>query len=139
MEPIAEPVETVAEPVAEPVVEKVNSSPRKRGALIGAWAYLVGIVIAALAAVFVQQGMDLLTYLVLAVLGIVVGMLNITDDEVLLFLVATIALVISANSVRGVLEASTMIATFLNNVIIFTAASAFIVSIKALFRLAKNE
>ena len=119
--------------------ETATETPRRRAGLVGAWAYIVGIVIAALAAVFVQQGLDLLTYIVLAVLGVIVGLLNITEDEVLLFLVASVALVVSANGVRGVLENILFMETFLNNVIIFTAASAFIVSIKSLFKVAKSE
>jgi hypothetical protein len=134
-------VETTTPEIASEttVTETPSPVPKRRVGLVGAWAYIFGIVIAALAAVFVQQGLDLLTYIVLAALGIIVGLLNITEDEVLLFLVASVALVVSANGVRGVLENILFMETFLNNVIIFTAASAFIVSIKSLFKVAKSE
>jgi hypothetical protein len=138
--PVEATTTTTPEPApAEAPVETPAAPAPKRRATVGAWAYIVGIVVAALAAVFVQQGLDLLTYIVLAVLGIVVGLMNITEDETLLFLVAAVALVVSANGVRGVLENILFMETFLNNVIIFTAASAFIVSIKALFKVSKSE
>lgn len=132
------PAETIA-PTPEPTPEPVVETPRRHAGLVGAWAYVIGIVIAAGAAIFIQQGLDLLTYAVLAILGIVVGLLNITEDEILLFLVATVALVISASSLRTVLESVLFMQQFMTNVIIFTAASAFIVSLKALFQIAKNE
>jgi hypothetical protein len=135
-------VETSPAPIeAAPAIETAPAEPvlKRRSGMVGVWAYIIGLVIAAGAAVFVQPGLDFLTYVVLAVLGVVVGLLNITEDEILLFLVATVALVISANSVRSVVESLPMFVAFLKNVIIFTAASAFIVSLKALFKVAKSE
>jgi hypothetical protein len=136
--PMELPTVTPTEPVTEtPVVTEV--APRKRSNFVGVWAYIIGIVVAFAAAIFMRNGLDYWTYAVLAILGLVVGLLNITDDEVLLFLVASVAFMVSANGVRVVLHDILFIETFMNGIIIFTAAGAFIVSFKALYKVAKNE
>jgi hypothetical protein len=144
--PLVAPIETapVEAPTipTEPVIETptvTETAPKKRGNFVGIWAYIIGIVVAFGAAVFMHNGLDYLTYAVLAILGLIVGLLNITDDEVLLFLVASVAFIVSANGVRVVLNDILFIETFMNGIIIFTAAGSFVVSFKALYRVAKNE
>jgi hypothetical protein len=112
---------------------------KHRSGWVGVWAYIIGIVVAFGAAVFMWNGLDYLTYAVLALLGIIVGLLNITDEEVMLFLVASVSFIVSANGVRIVLNEILFVETFMNGIIIFTAAGAFIVSFKALYRVAKSE
>ena len=137
--------ETVAQPVQQPTPqvevkqEQPVLPPHKTTHFVGAWAYIIGIVVALAASIWRPQGLDYLTIAVLAVLGIVVGVLNITDEEVVTFLVASLAFIVSASSVRLVLADLLFVETFMNAVIIFTAASAFIVSVKAIFQVAKNE
>jgi nitrate/TMAO reductase-like tetraheme cytochrome c subunit len=107
---------------------------------LGAWAYVLGLAIALAAAVFRPTGLEGYTITVLAVFGIVVGLLNITDEEVLLFLVASLAFIVSASSVRAVLpENFELVRTLLHGIIIFTGAGAFVVAFKALFKVAKSE
>jgi len=131
--PFAEaPVET---PAAEPAPVTNHKSSKH---FIGAWAYVIGIIVALAATIWRPAGLDYLTIAVLALLGFIVGVLNITDEEVITFLVATLAFIVSASSVKLVLENLVFVQTFTNAIIIFTAASAFVVSVKAIFHVAKN-
>jgi LPXTG-motif cell wall-anchored protein len=71
------------------------------GETIGKWAFIIGLVLAVLAGLFFQPGWAIW---VLAILGIIVGLLNITVEERRGFLLASIALTLSAtplNSVRN--------------------------------------
>jgi hypothetical protein len=137
--PVLPPSTVIQTPVAEKPIDPVlaNSLPHNK-VIVGAWAYIIGLIIAFGAAVFLD-GTDYRTYAILGILGITVGLLNITDEEVLMFLVASITLVVCANSVRLILFDVVFLNTFLTNAIIFTSASAFIVSIKSLFKVAKSE
>ena len=65
---------------------------------LGKWAFIVGFVICVVAGVLVAAPW---MYWVLAVLGLVVGFMNITGEETRTFLLAAIALVLSASSVMA--------------------------------------
>jgi hypothetical protein len=66
--------------------------------IIGFWAFILGLVIAVVFGIMAALGMALgampAIIIVLIILGLVVGFLNITAKEILLFLVATIALIV---------------------------------------------
>jgi len=66
--------------------------------LIGFWAFIVGLIIAVvfgiLSAMGIATGAMTAIIIVLIILGLIVGFLNITAKEILLFLVATIALIV---------------------------------------------
>lgn len=146
--PAAAPAaETITAPAAQPAAEPAPTQPvvdkpaHKHGhnLFLGAWAYIVGLIVAFAAAFINPDGLHNYTIIVLAVFGIVVGLMNITDEEVLLFLVASLAFIVSASSVRLVLESTAFVATLMSGIIVFTAAGAFVVSFKALFKVAKSE
>ena len=66
-------------------------------ATIGKWAFIIGLVIAVLAGLFFQpEGV----IWVLVVLGVIVGLLNVTAEETRGFLLASIALTISATALN---------------------------------------
>ena len=66
--------------------------------LIGFWAFIVGLIIAVVVGIMAALGMATAIMpaiiIVLIILGLIVGFLNITAKEILLFLVATIALIV---------------------------------------------
>ncbi len=126
-------------PVEKPVVSEVQLKHGHQ-LFLGAWAYVLGLVVAVAAAVIKPSGLDYYTMLVLALFGIIVGLMNITDEEVLLFLVASLAFIVSTSSVKAVLpDEFVMMHTLLRGIIIFTGSGAFVVAFKALFKVAKNE
>ena len=108
---------------------------------VGPWAFVLGIVIALLAG-FATTGIDTTVVLVLAVLGIIVGFLNVSDKEVIKFLVSTLAFMIAATSLNVVFSKLPSIGTGLSLAMsyigVFVAPAAAIVAIKALYDIAKE-
>jgi hypothetical protein len=66
--------------------------------MVGFWAFIVGLIIAIVVGILAALGMATAIMpaiiIVLIILGLIVGFLNITAKEILLFLVATIALIV---------------------------------------------
>ena len=66
--------------------------------MVGFWAFIVGLIIAVVVGILAALGMATAIMpaiiIVLIILGLIVGFLNITAKEILLFLVATIALIV---------------------------------------------
>ncbi|HLD18545.1 MAG TPA: hypothetical protein VJB90_00880 [Candidatus Nanoarchaeia archaeon] len=113
---------------------------------VGGWAFIVGLVIAVLAGVVVKDAnVNNWLILVLGVLGLVVGFLNVTARESTPFLVAGIALVVSATSFNAVLgrvpasQVVTVIQTVLGNIAVFVAPAAVLVALRAIYALASSE
>jgi len=113
-------------------------------------AYIAGLLVAILAGAMPGAIVPFATMaLLLGVLGIIVGLLNIADKEVQLFLVAAIALLTSAAGLSAVLvnlglvgSALTPVGSALNtilyNIMVFTAPAATVVSLKALYVCSKE-
>src|SRR4030065_432760 len=67
--------------------------------MIGFWAFILGLAIAVAFGMMAALGMGAAfmpaVIIILIILGLIVGFLNITAKEILLFLVATIALIVA--------------------------------------------
>lgn len=77
--------------------------------------------------------------LVLLVLGLVIGFLNVTSKEIMLFLVATIALIVVGNvfAPLTVLDIGKFLGNMLSYVATLMAPAALIAAIKALWSVGK--
>jgi hypothetical protein len=116
---------------------------------VGVWAFIVGIIIAVIIAIFTalgRTGNQLLpswTIIVLALLGLVVGILNIGAGEVNTFLTATIAFIVASAALAGVfgqLGASwDWLQAFLGAIAIFASPAAIVVSFRAIWETAKSD
>jgi hypothetical protein len=114
----------------------------------GPWAYIVGVVIALIAG-FVMPA-DTTVVLALGVLGLIVGLLNVADKEVQMFLVASIAFIVAASGLSGVVSGlfaglpvedmgiGEGLVAALNYLVAFTAPAAAIVAILALYKISKD-
>ena len=112
--------------------------------MIGFWAFILGLVIAVVVGILAALGIVGAAVMpaiiiVLIILGLIVGFLNITAKEILLFLVATIALIVvggvfaplSAFSIGAMLDAIlALVATLM-------APAAIVAAIKALWAVGK--
>jgi len=111
----------------------------KKGFLgfIGFWAFIVGLIIAVVGGILSPANTVLVVILI--ILGLIVGLLNITGKEILLFLVAAIALIV----VGRVFEPLSLlgIGEILDNIVsyiaIFMAPAAVVAAIKALWSVGK--
>jgi hypothetical protein len=110
---------------------------------IGKWAFLVGLVAAIVIAAKAGTGVPLWAILLLALDGVIVGILNVTDDEASPFLVAAIAFMVGfmvLAELFGQVEVGFPVVgaifTMLN---VFVAPSAVIVALKVMFDKARDK
>jgi len=120
--------------------EEKESSIMKK---IGPWSFILGLVIAVISA-FTGS-----VFWMLGLLGLVVGLLNVTDRESSLYLIASMTFLLSANTLSLTLTKLVtlvpVIAKWLNfidpllaNITLFVAPGAAIVALKALYSLARD-
>lgn len=108
----------------------------------GGIVFIIGLVLAAIIAVVSAAAPPIWAIYVLAIIGIIVGLLNITDKEIMLFLIAAIAFLISFNSLSEVFTLLAFgwdaVAIFFSLMSVFVAPAAAVVAIKALYQLTKD-
>ena len=105
-------------------------------ARLGHWAFIVGIVIAIIAGLVPAWQIPTVTW-VLVILGLIVGLLNITAKETVEFLVAAIALML-IGSAGAIPALGTIVLSILANIVAFVAPAALVVALKAIYELAKK-
>jgi hypothetical protein len=113
------------------------------GKSLGAWAFIVGIIIAAIVAFVGAETVPTWAIFLLAVLGLVVGLLNITGKEVMPFLLAAIAFLVTFQSLSAIvaklpLGVGAIMSSFFGLLIVFIGPAAAIVAFKELFATTKN-
>jgi hypothetical protein len=102
---------------------------------LGKWAFIVGFVICVVAGLVVAEPW---MYWVLAVLGLIVGFMNITAAETQGFLLASIALMLSATSIIAIPFIGLAVTAVLANVVVFISAAVLVVAVTSLFEIAKD-
>jgi hypothetical protein len=111
---------------------------------VGFWAFIAGLVIAVVVGIlaalgFAGAGLMSAVIIVLIILGLVVGFLNITAKEMLLFLVATIALIVVGGvfAPLNVFRIGAILDAILALVATLMAPAAVVAAIKALWAVGK--
>jgi hypothetical protein len=99
--------------------------------LVGKWAFIIGLVLAVFAGIFFKKPEWVIW--VLAILGVIVGILNVAVTDTQKFLLAAIALTLSAAALNTVPLVGTVIKNILGYVAAFTAGAMVVVALKALF------
>ncbi|MFT4309825.1 MAG: hypothetical protein ACMXYL_05045 [Candidatus Woesearchaeota archaeon] len=98
--------------------------------IIGKWGFVIGLAIAVIMGLFeVGDTIPLL----LVVLGLLVGLMNVTSKESLGFLVAAIALMVGGTSFLEVFPGAPTLIAIMKAVILFVASAAFPVVFRQLF------
>jgi hypothetical protein len=103
---------------------------------VGFWAFIVGFILAILAGIFWPTNQTIV--IVLVILGIIIGFLNVTAKEFMLFLLATVALVVVGGQAFTALgTVGEKLGDVLTHIAIFVAPAAIIAAVKALWTVAK--
>lgn len=114
---------------------------------IGSWAFILGVLLAIVLGLAGSYFPDLHSYLVLAlvVLGLLVGLINITDKEIKVFLIAAIALSMVGGISSGLLAIDTVlkpVGTYLQMIVQYIATfvypAALVVALKAFYLIARS-
>ena len=118
-------------------------------AMIGAWAYIIGMIIAVALGVFsTLPGMTwLLTILI--VMGLIVGFLNVNEKETNAYLLAAVSLVVVTSFGGGVIGTigdgtslvwlGNALQGVLNAMTVFIVPATIVVALKAIYALAKDD
>ena len=104
-------------------------------ALVGKVSFVVGLVIAVAGGLGFEQ-----TWFgwALAVLGLIVGFLNISDKESQTFLLAAIALIVAANAVGEIPHIGEAVTRVIANLVLFVGGAVLVVVVKSLFAVARD-
>jgi len=103
---------------------------------IGHWAFLIGVFLAVIAGFLPQLQTSMVSW-VLILLGLVVGFLNITARETQEFLIAAVAVLVSASAAGNVVNLSYSLSVVLANVVTFVFPAALLVALKTVWHLAE--
>jgi hypothetical protein len=103
--------------------------------LVGKWAFIVGLVLAVVVGYIFQAEWVIW---VLAVLGVIVGLLNVTREDTERFLLAAIAFALSVTALSTVPVLGLSITNILGYVAAFVAGAMVVVALKALFQTART-
>lgn len=112
-----------------------------KGSTIGAWAFLIGIVVAVTLGVFSSQiigSIQEVVVWVLIILGIIIGLLNITNKESSGFLLVSATLVIVSYFGRMILMIIPVLGNILWALLILFVPTTIIVALKSVFEMTKN-
>jgi hypothetical protein len=105
--------------------------------MLGGWAFLIGVVLAIiLGAGFLPNSPLLLSILV--IIGLVVGILNVTGNEVSSFMMAGAVLIIASSLGQTSMAAIPIVGNILDSLLAIFVPATIIVAIKHAFTLARN-
>ncbi len=101
----------------------------------GRWLFLAGIAICVIAGLGFSHAM---VPVALAVLGLIVGFLNVDAKEAQRFLVSGIALGVSATAISSIPQLGGILAPIMNNIVAFVGAAMLVVALTSLFGAASD-
>ena len=105
---------------------------------VGHLSFFVGIVLAVLIALIPQLRGDVAVW-ILVILGLIVGLLNVSAKETMGFLIAALTLIIASSaSALTLATICTGLTSILGNVIIFVSPAAIVVALKTVYALAED-
>lgn len=113
----------------------------KRKNLLGAWAFLIGVILAVIFGLFFDLTVAWVGW-VLVIIGLIVGLLNIADKEVSPFLIAAAILVIVSyfgGAVFDIVKVGALsLANVLKSLLMLFVPATIIVALKSVFSMAKG-
>ena len=110
---------------------------------VGSWSFLLGVLIAIIGGAISPGGLTTIITSVLIVLGLISGLLNVTQKETTKFLLAAVSLAIITAFGGEVLSAVARIGLYLEgilaSILTFVIPAAIVVSLKSIYSLAADE
>ncbi len=109
---------------------------KKKSNMLGSWAFLIGVVLAIILGLFgvLSQTMTI----VLLVIGLIVGLLNVGDEEVEPFLISGAVLIIASAFGQQVVSSVTAFENILQALLVVFVPATIIVALKHVFTLARR-
>lgn len=114
---------------------------RSKKNILGAWAFLIGVILAIALGLF-SDFFGASTYkvllMILVVLGIVIGLMNISMKESSKFLLTALVLIFAAYAGQNVMSIIPQLGKILGALLVLFVPATIIVSLKAIFDIAKD-
>jgi hypothetical protein len=107
------------------------------GNLVGAWAFLIGVVLSIILGLFSNFG-NIYWIWALIVIGLVIGFFNIAAREAKTFMTASIVLVLVSYMGQSVLSVIPEIGQILGALLTMFVPATIVVALKTVFSVAKN-
>jgi len=104
--------------------------------VIGRWAFLAGVLLAVVLGVI--GPMSQTWTMLLVAIGLVIGLLNITEREVMPFLMSGAVLILASSLGGSVMSNIPYAASILDSLLLIFVPSTIIVAVKHVFNLARN-
>lgn len=98
--------------------------------MAGRWAFIIGLIVAFIAGFFQDKA---LWGWILGILGILVGIWNITDKEAVPFLIASVALIVGGTSLLTAFSSIGLLDSILTSIVVFVSGAALPVVFRVLF------
>ncbi len=111
---------------------------KKAKGLVGNWAFTIALLAAVVAGILEPAGNATISW-ILVILGLLIGLLNITAKEVSVFLISALALVLMANNLSILPALGSILQAILVNISVFVATAAILVALKAVYALAATR
>jgi len=108
------------------------------GNVLGAWAFLIGVILALILGLLGQEVTMGWTAIVLVILGIIIGLLNVGGEELKDFLLAGTALVIVSAFGGQTLTQIPYIGNIFAALVVLFSPATIVVALKAVFAIAKR-
>lgn len=109
---------------------------KKGGNMLGSWSFLIGVILAVIFGLLGDLSQTVIYILV--VLGLIIGLLNIADEEVSPFLMAGTVLVIVSTLGQSVVSSVGVFDTMLQALTVLFVPATIIVALKHVFSLARR-
>jgi hypothetical protein len=112
--------------------------------LIGAWAFFIGVIFAVVIGIFQSQlGTHVnWIYVLLAIIGFLIGILNVGDKDIDKFLIASVSLVIvsfmGSSTLKVASNIGLMIGIVLQALLVMFIPATIVVALKAVFAISKT-
>ena len=109
----------------------------KSGNIIGSWAFLIGVILAIVLGAGLLQSNNTWA-IVLVIIGLIIGLLNIADEEAGPFLISGAVLIIASSLGQQALSAIPVLDGILSALLAIFVPATIIVAIRNVFGLAKR-
>jgi len=110
---------------------------KKSGNLLGSWSFLIGVILALIVGIFGSPNSIVISY-VLVILGVLIGLLNIADEEVHPFLISGTVLVLVSALGQSILSPISHVNAMLSSLVALFVPATIIVALKHVFSLARR-
>ncbi len=115
-----------------------------KGKSLGAWIFLIGVIIAIVLGLFsakLSAGTQGIVLAILIIVGLVIGFMNVSGGETQRFLLASVILVIVSAMGEGAIPSGMIggyVVAILNALLVLFVPATIVVALKSLFVIAKN-